>query len=134
VLSLWRGSSAAVARCAVLTGTQCATYDRCKALLVAPPTRWRVDELRTHLGAALISGVVTTTATVPLDNVKTMMIVANTSATNAATIVYRDGGGVLGFLRGWGAVYSRLAPHTVIMFCALERLRGVLGIQQRPDE
>lgn len=133
VLSLWRGSSAAVARCAVLTASQCATYDRSKGLLTAAPARWRADELRTHVGAALISGVVTTTATVPLDNIKTTMIVSNAPAAEAAALVYRSGGGALGFLRGWGSVYVRLAPHTVIMFCALERLRALFGIERRDE-
>ncbi|KAG8463126.1 hypothetical protein KFE25_011123 [Diacronema lutheri] len=130
VLSLWTGSGAAVARCAVLTAVQCATYDRAKELAAAA-AGVRTDDVRAHLAASLLSGVASTTATTPFDNVKTVQMVRRSSALAASRAVWREGGGARGFLRGWWSVYARIAPHTVIMFCSLEWLRAALGAGRR---
>lgn len=57
----------------MLTASQCATYDEVKGAVMRA-TGWR-DNAATHLGTALISGVVSTTATNPVDVVKTHMFV-----------------------------------------------------------
>jgi solute carrier family 25 uncoupling protein 8/9 len=131
VRSLWTGSGVAVARCAMLTAVQCATYDRAK-LLAMGASGLSATDARTHLAASLISGVASTTATAPFDNVKTIQIVRRLpGALDGARAVWRDGGGVKGFFRGWWSIYLRIAPHTVIVFCSLERIRGALGIAER---
>lgn len=61
------------ARAAVLTAAQCATYNEAK-------TAWMKlthggDTLSTHVGASMISGLVTTTLTAPVDVIKTNMFV-----------------------------------------------------------
>jgi solute carrier family 25 uncoupling protein 8/9 len=129
VLSLWTGSGTAVARCAVMTAAQCATYDRAKAA-ASEALGWPPTAVRTHVVAALASGVATATATAPFDNVKTTQIVARSGALQAARAVWRAGGGPAGFLRGWGSIYLRIAPHTVIMFASLEAMRA--GLARRP--
>ncbi|KAJ1641223.1 mitochondrial carrier domain-containing protein [Pavlovales sp. CCMP2436] len=128
VRSLWTGAGAAVTRCAVLTASQCATYDRAKLLTVGF-AGWADTDVRAHLAASMLSGVVSTTATAPLDNIKTVQIVSKCGALQAARLVWSGGGGVKGFFRGWGSIYLRLAPHTVIMFCSLEWMRTRLGIR-----
>lgn len=60
-------------RAAVLTAAQCATYDEAKKawmLLVGGD-----DTLSTHVCASMISGLVTTTLTAPVDVIKTNMFV-----------------------------------------------------------
>ena len=61
-------------RCAMLTAMQCGTYDRAKEaaghLLGTSQT-----DVGTHFAASLASGIASTTATVPFDNVKTIQIV-----------------------------------------------------------
>lgn len=60
-------------RAAVLTAAQCATYDEAKKawmLLVGGG-----DSLSTHVGASMVSGLVTTTLTAPVDVIKTNMFV-----------------------------------------------------------
>jgi solute carrier family 25 uncoupling protein 8/9 len=52
----------------VLTASQCATYDEAKSRLLAL-TGWS-DSLGAHLAASMVTGVVTTTATNPVDVVK----------------------------------------------------------------
>lgn len=60
-------------RAAVLTASQCATYDEVKGRVMAA-TGWR-DTASTHLATAMITGLVSTTATNPVDVVKTFMFV-----------------------------------------------------------
>ncbi len=55
-------------RAAVLTASQCATYDEVKSRLLAL-TGW-ADSLGAHLAASMVTGLVTTTATNPVDVVK----------------------------------------------------------------
>ena len=57
----------------MLTAAQCASYDESKKL-------WKYltgggENLATHLGASMITGVITTTATGPVDVIKTNMFV-----------------------------------------------------------
>ena len=66
------------ARAAVLTAAQCATYDEAKKA-------WMLltgggDTMTTHVGASMISGLVTTTLTAPVDVIKTNMFVGELSA------------------------------------------------------
>lgn len=61
------------ARAAVLTAAQCATYNESKKFWM-----WLTgggDDFATHLGSSMITGLVTTTATGPVDVIKTNMFV-----------------------------------------------------------
>lgn len=60
-------------RAAVLTASQCATYDEVKQRVLAI-TGWQ-DGALTHLATAMVAGVISTTATNPVDVVKTHMFV-----------------------------------------------------------
>jgi hypothetical protein len=60
-------------RAAVLTASQCVTYDEVKGRVMAA-TGWR-DTAATHLATAMITGIVSTTATNPVDVIKTHMFV-----------------------------------------------------------
>lgn len=91
------------------------------------------DHLGTHLGASLITGLVSTTLTNPVDVVKTVMFVHGSRSSVsggplacAALIVRRDGW--RGLFRGWSANYARLGPQTVITFVVNEKLRELLGM------
>ena len=57
----------------MLTAAQCASYDESKKLWL------RIvgggEDFTTHLGASMITGVITTTATGPVDVIKTNMFV-----------------------------------------------------------
>ena len=61
------------ARAAVLTASQCATYDEIKqAIMKVTGTG---DHFGTHLASSMVTGLVTTTATAPVDVIKTHMFV-----------------------------------------------------------
>ena len=61
------------ARASVLTAAQCASYDESKKLWMK--LTGGGEDFTTHLGASMITGVVTTTATGPVDVIKTNMFV-----------------------------------------------------------
>ena len=58
-------------RAAVLTASQCATYDETKKLFKR--LTGAGDNFGTHLASSLLTGLVTTTATAPVDVIKTHM-------------------------------------------------------------
>ena len=61
------------ARASVLTAAQCASYDESKKLWLYMVGGG--ENFTTHLGASMITGVITTTATGPVDVIKTNMFV-----------------------------------------------------------
>eukprot|EP00775_Hariotina_reticulata_P008029 gene8029-8225_t len=128
VKGLWKGATPGVVRAAVLTASQCATYDEVKGRVMAV-TGWR-DTASTHLATAMITGLVSTTATNPVDVVKTFMFVGGKSHSSpiacAAAIYHQHGFG--GFWRGWLANYTRLGPQTVVTFLVVEQLRATMGM------
>eukprot|EP00884_Botryococcus_braunii_P018112 jgi/Botrbrau1/4985/Bobra.0396s0012.2 len=128
VLGLWRGTVPSMVRAAALTASQCATYDVCKQQWMEL-TGWS-DNLPTHLGASMATGLVTTTVTAPVDVIKTNMFVGGTKYSGplscAADLVRKEGPRAL--VKGWTIQYIRLGPQTVVTFLVLEQVRHVLGL------
>ena len=62
----------------MLTAAQCASYDESKKLWMK--LTGAGEDFTTHLGASMITGVVTTTATGPVDVIKTNMFVGTPCA------------------------------------------------------
>ena len=65
-------------RAAVLTASQCATYDEIKQVI--KHVTGMGDHFGTHLSASMVTGLVTTTATAPVDVIKTHMFVGMPSS------------------------------------------------------
>ena len=109
---LWRGTSATMARAAMLSGSQLAAYDHSKHHL----KRAGVLEEGTllHVTAALISGVVATTACNPADVVKSRLMKEGSREiySNAYEVVIWTlrSEGPRGFMRGWMPAYARAGP------------------------
>ena len=98
VLGLWQGTTPAATRAAVLTASQCATYDSIKQFLltgIRPTTASLASSLgfdgiyvenmgdgfRTHFTASMVTGIVSTTLTNPVDVVKTRMFCSGGACT-----------------------------------------------------
>eukprot|EP00877_Chromochloris_zofingiensis_P010049 jgi/Chrzof1/5298/Cz15g21090.t1 len=128
VMGLWKGATPGLIRASVLTASQCATYDEVKRKLMAA-TGW-ADDAATHLGCALITGLVSTIATNPVDVVKTHMFMGGSKYTGPLHCAYEvyASAGLTGFFRGWTANYARLGPQTVVTFMVAERLRELIGL------
>lgn len=156
VSGLWRGAAMSTTRSAALTASQCAAYDSAKSF-VRGARRGEEDDLLTHLCASMLTGLVTTTVTNPVDMIKTQLYMsAATNSESAATRNESAGAsarqkrevkksakpagavaaardvlkreGPRGFMRGWSANYLRLGPQTVITFVALEQFRRLAGM------
>lgn len=57
----------------MLTASQCATYDMVKAKVMAA-TGWE-DKFEAQLATSMVTGIVTTTATSPVDMIKSRIFV-----------------------------------------------------------
>lgn len=131
---LWKGAGMSMTRSATLTASQCATYDEVKGFWMR--ATGAEDGLGTHLCASMLTGLVTTTVTNPVDMIKTQLYVErgpNCGGDNAGAggalrrVLAREG--LAGLMRGWSANYLRLGPQTVITFVALEKFRGLAGME-----
>ncbi|XP_050186601.1 LOW QUALITY PROTEIN: mitochondrial 2-oxoglutarate/malate carrier protein-like, partial [Myiozetetes cayanensis] len=116
-----------MARAVVVNAAQLASYSQSKQFLL-DSGHFR-DDILCHFCASMISGLVTTAASMPVDIVKTRI-------QNMRTIdgkpEYRNGLDVLvkvvryeGFFslwKGFTSYYARLGPHTVLTFIFLEQM------------
>ena len=114
VKDLWRGASASMLRSAILTASQCVTYERFRSILGGE------DTLQTQVLASGISGLVSTTVTNPVDVIKTRLYSMRihgehaTLADSALSLAREEG--IRGFLKGFWTTFIRLAPQTVLIF------------------
>ncbi|XP_064296467.1 mitochondrial 2-oxoglutarate/malate carrier protein [Phalacrocorax carbo] len=127
VATLWRGCIPTMARAVVVNAAQLASYSQSKQLLL--DTGRFQDDILCHFCASMISGLVTTAASMPVDIVKTR--IQNMRMIDGKP-EYRNGLDVLvkvvrleGFFslwKGFTPYYARLGPHTVLTFIFLEQM------------
>ena len=132
VSSLWRGSSMAASRAALLTASQVAAYGEVKRLWIQMVPNAK-DDWMAHVGASAAAGLITTATTNPVDVVKTRMFISGEgkklSAKEAAMEVVREYGALRGAMRGFTANYIRLGPQTMVTFVVAEELRKWVGLE-----
>jgi len=127
IKGLWKGATPGLIRSSLLTASQCAVYDESKNKI--KKYTGVKEGINLHIISSMISGLVTTTITSPLDVVKTNMYVGGqkySNMTQCIADVYKRNG-IYGFFGGWSASYIRLGPHTIIMFVSAEYLRKING-------
>jgi solute carrier family 25 uncoupling protein 8/9 len=128
VTGLWKGTSPGVLRAGVLTASQMATYDEVKRGIIKT-LKWN-DDARTHFATSMLTGLVCTTVTSPVDVLKTKMFVGGGQYTSmlacARELFLAEG--LRGFFKGWTANYIRVGPNTTITFLVLEQLRVWAGL------
>ncbi|CAI9596048.1 unnamed protein product [Staurois parvus] len=127
ITTLWRGCVPTMARAVVVNAAQLASYSQSKQFLL--DSGYFRDDILCHFCASMISGLVTTAASMPVD-------IAKTRIQNMRMIdgkpEYRNGLDVLmkvvryeGFFslwKGFTPYYARLGPHTVLTFIFLEQM------------
>jgi len=122
--ALWKGAPLLVARGAVMSGTQLATYDLAKGAAV---DRGAADGPALHALSSLAASVALTTAMVPLDVTLTHYQAAPRAggpvATARALLAAR---GPAVFVRGWLPLWARFLPSTVLTFLIYEQARKLL--------
>jgi len=127
VLALWRGCIPTVGRAMVVNAAQLASYSQAKQILTN--TGYFHEGLFLHFVASMISGLITTTASMPVDIAKTR--IQNMKMIDGKP-EYKGAGDVLlqvvrkeGFFSLWKGFlpyYFRLGPHTVLTFIFLEQM------------
>ena len=127
IRGLWKGCVPSLLRSSLLTASQCAVYDESKRAITR---HVQMEEgVKLHVLASLLSGLVTTTITNPLDVIKTRMFVGRSQTiTSCISDVYHTHG-LRGFMIGWNASYIRVGPQTMLIFVMAEFLRKVAGLQ-----
>lgn len=134
ILALWTGCGPTIGRAMLVNMCQLASYSQAKQRLIA--TGYFREGVPLHFCASMISGLITTAASMPVDIAKTRlqnMKVVDGKPQYKGTIdvlvkVVRHEG----FFRLWGGFtpyYARLGPHTVLTFIILEQLNSLYKIK-----
>ena len=111
--ALWRGASVNVARAAVLTSAQLASYDGVKRHL-RDERGWREDD-SLHVTAALTAGAIAQTFVQPLCAARTRLFVGQRPTSGSLT-------------RGYFAGLLRQGPVLAVTLTLTERARAALGL------
>uniref|UniRef100_A0A7S4Q7G0 Mitochondrial carrier protein n=1 Tax=Alexandrium monilatum TaxID=311494 RepID=A0A7S4Q7G0_9DINO len=128
---LWKGTSATMARAALLSSGNLASYDHSKVMIRRQG--WMEEGPRLHVVCAIISGLVATTACNPADVIKSRVMMArgegeSISVTQAVVQVVRQQG-FRGFMSGWCPAYCRAGPAYFIQMPVVEGLRHLFGVE-----
>ncbi|XP_022916697.1 mitochondrial 2-oxoglutarate/malate carrier protein [Onthophagus taurus] len=140
ILTLWRGAIPTMGRAMVVNAAQLASYSQAKQLLLG--TGFFSDNVGCHFAASMISGLVTTAASMPVDIAKTRiqnmkMIDGKPEYTGALNVLSRviQQEGFFALWKGFTPYFLRLGPHTVLTFIVLEQMNAayyehVLGVKK----
>ncbi|CAK8690307.1 unnamed protein product [Clavelina lepadiformis] len=127
LFTLWRGCIPTMGRAVVVNAAQLASYSQAKQTLLT--TDYFKDDIFCHFVASMISGLITTIASMPVDIAKTRIqnmktvegIPEYTGAIDVLGKVVRAEG-FFSLWKGFTPYYFRLGPHTVLTFIFLEQL------------
>ncbi|KYQ48768.1 Mitochondrial 2-oxoglutarate/malate carrier protein [Trachymyrmex zeteki] len=127
LFTLWRGAIPTMGRAMVVNAAQLASYSQAKQALL--DTGYFEENIVLHFASSMISGLVTTAASMPVDIAKTRiqnMKTINgkpefTGAIDVLTKVIKNEG-LFALWKGFFPYYARLGPHTVLTFIFLEQM------------
>lgn len=130
VRALWTGCTPTIGRAMLVNMCQLASYSQAKQHLIA--TGYFNEGIGLHFSASMISGLITTAASMPVDIAKTRlqnMKVVDGKPQYKGTVdvlvkVIRNEG-FFSLWRGFTPYYARLGPHTVLTFIILEQLNVI---------
>lgn len=141
IAALWRGCIPTMGRAMVVNMTQLASYSQFKSYFRNGPLKME-EGILLHFCASMLSGLLTTIASMPLDIAKTRIQNMKTidgkpeyrGTTDVLVRVIRQEG-VFALWKGFTPYYFRLGPHTVLTFILLEQMNSaynkyVLGVQR----
>ncbi|KAL3769836.1 hypothetical protein ACHAWO_011326 [Cyclotella atomus] len=120
---LYRGSSVTVARASVLNGAQLATYDTMKQYL-----GWEEGPIL-HSFCALLSGIVAQTVIMPMDTVKSQMMLGHSWKDVYHCIIQRRNGALLYLYRGWIPASCGQSLIMVLQMPMIEEFRRLLVVE-----
>ncbi|EDW93451.1 mitochondrial 2-oxoglutarate/malate carrier protein [Drosophila yakuba] len=120
VTTLWKGCMPTVGRAMIVNMVQLASYSQLKAAFSN-----YFSGLPLHIAAAMMSGLLTTIASMPLDMAKTRIQQQKTAeykGTMDVLMKVSKHEGVAALWKGFTPYLCRLGPHTVFAFIFLEQL------------
>ncbi|KAK9302745.1 hypothetical protein QLX08_005363 [Tetragonisca angustula] len=128
-LALWRGTIPTMGRAMVVNAAQLASYSQSKEMLLN--TGYFENNITLHFVSSMISGLVTTAASMPVDIAKTriqnMKVVDGKPEFKGAVDVIIQvcrNEGIFSLWKGFFPYYARLGPHTVLTFIFVEQMRN----------
>ncbi|XP_041565597.1 mitochondrial dicarboxylate carrier [Drosophila elegans] len=129
--SLFNGSSMTALRGMFMTVGQIAFYEQSKASLVK---MGMPENMGTYIVGSIISAMVATTLTQPIDVVKTRLMNAPPGKFSGLTdaFIKTSKEGPQAYFKGYTPALTRLMPHTVLLFVGLEFLRTHYGYLPEP--
>ncbi|XP_014216918.1 mitochondrial 2-oxoglutarate/malate carrier protein-like isoform X1 [Copidosoma floridanum] len=127
VFTLWRGAIPTMGRAMVVNAAQLASYSQAKQALL--DTGYFEENITLHFVSSMISGLVTTAASMPVDIAKTRIQNMKTvdgkpeykGAVDVLIKVVRNEG-LFALWKGFIPYWGRLGPHTVLTFIFLEQM------------
>lgn len=138
VLTLWRGCLPTIGRAMVVNAAQLASYSQAKEALKS--TGWFREGIFLHFCASMISGLVTTAASMPVDIAKTRIqnmkyIDGKPEYKGAFDVLFKviRKEGFFSLWKGFTPYYARLGPHTVLTFIFLEQMNKFYKIYVLKD-
>ncbi|KAF2754098.1 mitochondrial thiamine pyrophosphate carrier 1 [Pseudovirgaria hyperparasitica] len=136
ITALWKGNMPAEALYISYGAVQFTVYKHTHSALAALPTRLTLPDTAASFIAGGVAGSVATTATYPLDLLRTRFAAQGTTRVYAGIaaavreIHAQEGKG--GFFRGWAAGVGQVVPYMGLFFAGYEALKGVLGGLELP--
>lgn len=129
VFTLWRGAIPTMGRACVVNAAQLASYSQAKQKLLE--TGILKDGIGCHFVASMISGLVTTIASMPVDIAKTRIqnmktIDGKPEFSGSVDVLHKviKNEGFFALWKGFTPYFFRLGPHTVLTFIFLEQMNA----------
>ena len=120
---LYRGSSVTIARASLLNGAQLASYDTLKRWV--DPNR-DYEGLPLHFSCALASGVIAQTVVMPVDTIKSKVMMGE-GWKSVAHAIHQNG--PMWLYRGWLPACTGQGCIMVLQMPLIEEFRRILGLQ-----
>jgi len=129
-MGLYKGTFPNVTRGAILTATKMATYDHTKHLILN--SKLMKDDIYCFFVCSVITGIVLTITTAPIDLIKTRIMSQNQQVYKgmwdcARQTVKKEG--FQAFYKGFWPQWMRFGPFNVIQLIVWEELRKKSGIK-----
>lgn len=129
---LYKGWAPTMIRAAVITGSQVASYDQIKRILIN--NEYMKEGLALHTVASFLAGLICTITTSPVDVIKTRF--QNTPSHSGIYSSVFDclvksvkAEGVFGLYKGFLPNWMRLGPHSVISLLMYDNLCIAFGLK-----
>ena len=128
LFTLWRGCGPTAVRAMVVNAAQLASYSQAKQMLLA--SDHFEDNIKCHFTASMISGFITTVASLPVDIAKTRiqnmkMIDGKPEYKGTLDVLIKvvRNEGFFSLWKGFTPYYPRIGLHTVLTFIFLEQMK-----------